>query len=83
MPAREFARWKQKTILSAGLKVLAPTGQYSSEKVVNWVYQSMGFQAGTGLFGTLGKLAARCLCGSLALYDQLGIFCDPAAQIPS
>src|ERR1700751_5849142 len=34
LPAREFAKWKQKVLLGASLKVLAPTGQYSPDKIV-------------------------------------------------
>ena len=36
MPAKEFAKWKQKRLLGASLKLLAPTGQYSSTKLINW-----------------------------------------------
>jgi len=36
MPRREFVKWKQKTLLGESLKVLAPTGQYSSDKLINW-----------------------------------------------
>jgi hypothetical protein len=36
MPLREFARWRQKTLLGASVKVAAPTGQYDSDKLVNW-----------------------------------------------
>ena len=36
MPAEEFARWKQKTILGASVKLLAPTGQYDPRKLINW-----------------------------------------------
>lgn len=36
MPAREFAKWKQSILLGASLKVVAPTGQYDPNKLVNW-----------------------------------------------
>lgn len=36
MPAREYAKWKQKVLLGASLKILAPTGQYDPLKLVNW-----------------------------------------------
>lgn len=36
MPAEKFARWKQKVLLGASLKVIAPTGQYDPAKLVNW-----------------------------------------------
>ena len=36
MPAREFAKWKQKVLFGASLRVIAPTGQYSPVKLINW-----------------------------------------------
>jgi len=36
MPVEKFAKWKQKTLLGASVKVVAPTGQYSPTKLVNW-----------------------------------------------
>jgi hypothetical protein len=36
MPMQEFAKWKQKTLLGVSLKVVAPTGQYSPTKLINW-----------------------------------------------
>jgi hypothetical protein len=36
MPARQFAKWRQKMLLGASVKVTAPTGQYDPTKLVNW-----------------------------------------------
>jgi hypothetical protein len=36
MQLKEFASWKQKRLLGASLKVVAPTGQYDPTKLVNW-----------------------------------------------
>jgi Putative MetA-pathway of phenol degradation len=36
MKAREFMTWRQKVLLGASLKVVAPTGQYNPTRVVNW-----------------------------------------------
>ena len=36
MQGREFARWKQKTILGASVKVIPPTGQYDDTRIINW-----------------------------------------------
>jgi hypothetical protein len=36
MPAEKFAKWKQKVLLGVSLKIIAPTGQYDSAKLVNW-----------------------------------------------
>jgi hypothetical protein len=35
MSAKEFRSWHQKTILGVSLKIVAPTGQYDSTKLVN------------------------------------------------
>ena len=36
MPADEFVKWKQKTLLGASVKLLTPTGQYNGAKLLNW-----------------------------------------------
>lgn len=48
MPAQEFAKWKQKTLLGASLKVLAPTGQYDPLKLVNWGANRWAFKPELG-----------------------------------
>ncbi|MGB8888857.1 MAG: transporter [Candidatus Korobacteraceae bacterium] len=44
MPPQEFVRWKQKVLLGASLKVLAPTGQYDPTKLINWGANRWGFK---------------------------------------
>jgi hypothetical protein len=36
MGPKEMAKWKQETLLGLSLKVVAPTGQYSETKLINW-----------------------------------------------
>jgi hypothetical protein len=36
MEPQEFAKWKQKRLFGLSVKMVAPTGQYSGEKLVNW-----------------------------------------------
>ncbi len=36
MPAQEFRKWRQKTLLGVSLKAVAPSGQYDPTKLVNW-----------------------------------------------
>jgi hypothetical protein len=36
MPPQKFAKWKQRVLLGASLKVVAPTGQYDPTKLINW-----------------------------------------------
>ena len=44
MPAQKFARWKQKVLLGASLKIIAPTGQYDPAKLVNWGINRWAFK---------------------------------------
>jgi hypothetical protein len=44
MPAPQFAKWKQKRLLGLSLKVLAPTGQYDSTRIVNWGINRWAFK---------------------------------------
>jgi len=48
MEAAEFAKWKQKTILGASLKVVAPTGQYDPNKLINWGSNRWAFKPELG-----------------------------------
>ncbi len=41
---QEFVRWRQKTLLGVSLKVVAPTGQYSPTKLVNWGINRWAFK---------------------------------------
>ena len=36
MPVPKYMKWKQKVLLGASLKVIAPTGQYDPTKLINW-----------------------------------------------
>jgi hypothetical protein len=44
MPAQTFAKWKQKMLLGASLKIVAPTGQYDPTKLVNWGINRWAFR---------------------------------------
>lgn len=44
MAPREFLKWHQKILLGAGLKVIAPTGQYDPTKLVNWSTHRWAFK---------------------------------------
>jgi hypothetical protein len=48
MPAEEFRKWRQKTLLGVSLKVLAPTGQYDPNKLVNWGANRWAFKPDFG-----------------------------------
>jgi hypothetical protein len=36
MPVPQYLKWRQKVLLGASLKVIAPTGQYDPTKLINW-----------------------------------------------
>ena len=51
----KFAKWKQKTLLGASLKIIAPTGQYSPTKLVNWGTNRWAFKPEIGYSERWGK----------------------------
>ena len=36
MPVQKFGKWKQKVLLGASVRVVAPTGQYDPARLINW-----------------------------------------------
>jgi hypothetical protein len=44
MAPQKFAKWQQKILLGASLKVVAPTGQYDPTKLINWGANRWGFK---------------------------------------
>jgi len=55
MAPQEFIKWKQKVLLGAGLKVMAPTGQYDPTKLINWGTNRWSFKPEFGYSQRLGK----------------------------
>jgi len=49
MDAREMSKWRQKTLLGISLKVVAPTGQYDSTKLINYGANRWAFRPEIGL----------------------------------
>jgi hypothetical protein len=48
MQPKEMVKWKQKRLLGLSLKVIAPTGQYSGTKLVNWGSNRWAFKPDIG-----------------------------------
>jgi hypothetical protein len=48
MQLQQFAGWKQKRLLGASLKVVAPTGQYDPTKLINWGIHRWAFKPELG-----------------------------------
>lgn len=44
MSPQQFVKWKQKALLGASLKVIAPTGQYDPAKLINWGINRWAFK---------------------------------------
>jgi hypothetical protein len=48
MEPKEMAKWKQKRLLGASFKLIAPTGQYSGTKLINWGSNRWAFKPELG-----------------------------------
>jgi hypothetical protein len=55
MPVEQFSKWKQNTILGVSLRVIAPTGQYSSTRLINWGINRWAFKPEFGYSRSWGK----------------------------
>ena len=55
MDRREFAQWRQKTLVGASLKVVAPTGQYDPAKLINLGGNRWAFKPELGLSQRWGR----------------------------
>jgi hypothetical protein len=44
MPAQKYVKWRQKMLLGASLKIIAPTGQYDPTKLINWGINRWAFK---------------------------------------
>ena len=55
MPSSEFMKWKQKTVLGASLKVIAPSGQYDPTKLINWGINRWAFKPEFGYSQRFGN----------------------------
>jgi hypothetical protein len=49
MPVEEFAKWRQKLLIGVSLKIVAPSGQYDSKKLINWGNNRWAFKPEIGL----------------------------------
>jgi hypothetical protein len=49
MDPRQYVKWRQRTLLGASIRVMAPTGQYDSTKLINLGNNRWGFRPEVGL----------------------------------
>jgi Putative MetA-pathway of phenol degradation len=52
---KDFMKWKQKIIIGASIKVVAPTGQYDPTKLINWGTNRWSFKPEIGFSRRWGK----------------------------
>jgi len=55
MEVRDFSKWRQKTIVGFGLKLVAPTGQYDPMKLINYGGNRWAFKPEVGWFRRWGQ----------------------------
>lgn len=55
MSVKEFVKWRQGVLLGASLRVIAPTGQYDSHRLVNWGINRWAFKPELGYSQRLNK----------------------------
>ena len=48
LAAKDFPKWKQKLLLGASLKIVAPTGQYDPRALINWGINRWAFKPELG-----------------------------------
>jgi hypothetical protein len=61
---REFPKWKQKVLIGASLKVVAPTGQYDPTKLVNWGTNRWSFKPEIGYSQRFGRFVLDSYAGA-------------------
>ena len=54
--AKDFRKWKQKVLLGASLRVVAPTGQYDPNKLINWGINRWAFKPEFGYSQRWGNI---------------------------
>ncbi len=55
MSLPEFRKWKQRRLLGASLRVIAPTGQYDPTKLISWGINRWAFKPELGLSQRWGR----------------------------
>lgn len=64
MTVQGYRDWRQKTIIGMSLRVVAPTGQYDSTKLINWGNNRWGFKPELGLSRRWGHWVADAYGGA-------------------
>ena len=80
MEAHDFVKWKQKRILGASLKIVAPTGQYSPTKLVNWGINRWAFKPELGYSERWGHWVLDGYGGAWFYTTNPAYFATPAPE---
>jgi len=80
MHAAEFAKWKQKILLGASLKIIAPAGQYDPVKLVNWGINRWAFKPEFGYSQRWGNWLLDAYVGGWFYTTNSASFAVPVPQ---
>jgi hypothetical protein len=64
MNVQDFRKWTQKTIIGVSIRVVAPTGQYDSTKLINYSANRWGFKPEIGLSRRWGHWVVDAYSGA-------------------
>jgi hypothetical protein len=80
MQAKEMAKWKQKRLLGLSIKMVAPTGQYSSTKLVNWGSNRWAFKPEIGYSQDWGRWVLDGYAGVWFYTSNSAFFAGPVSK---
>jgi Putative MetA-pathway of phenol degradation len=78
MTLPEFARWRQSTLLGASIKIVAPTGQYDSTRLLNWGTNRWAIKPELGYSQRLGHWIVDAYLGGWFFTTNPKIFSNNA-----
>jgi Putative MetA-pathway of phenol degradation len=81
MAPKEFAKWHQKVLLGASLRIIAPTGQYDGTKLINWGINRWAFKPEFGYSQRWGNWILDGYAGAW-FYTTNGAFYSPPVPKP-
>lgn len=80
MRPERFAKWKQKVLLGASLKIIAPTGQYDPTKLVNWGINRWAFKPEFGYSERWGNWVLDAYAGAWFYTSNSGSYDVPVPK---
>jgi len=80
MQPKEMVKWKQKRLLGVSLKVVAPTGQYSGTKLINWGGNRWAFKPEFGYSERWGHWVVDGYAGAWFFTTNSAFYAGPVTQ---